>query len=105
MVPFVFPILGEDPEEARFGGVVDSLAVFPALDPACRFIIALAPACALAELSPDPCVVLLAPARLCADLLAPARVEEFRVPVARVTALTLLTVPSALAIWLVILCP
>jgi hypothetical protein len=41
--PFVFPILGKDPEEGRFGDVVDALAVFPVLDPACRFIIALAP--------------------------------------------------------------
>jgi len=41
--PFVFPILREDPEDARFRDVVDAPVVFPALD-ACRFIMALAPA-------------------------------------------------------------
>ena len=44
MFPFVFPILRKEPEEARFCDVVDAPAVFPVLDPACRFTIALAPA-------------------------------------------------------------
>lgn len=40
-LPFVFPILRE---EARFRDAVDAPVVFPALDAACRFIMALAPA-------------------------------------------------------------
>ncbi|SPF47698.1 hypothetical protein SBDP1_680039 [Syntrophobacter sp. SbD1] len=56
--------------------------------PACRLIMDLAPARALLEPNREPC----------ADLLAPARVEERGSPavvVARVIALTLVTVPFA----------
>jgi len=100
--PFVFPILREDPEEARFRGVVDAPAVFAALGAASRSITPLALGRALEEPSRNPCADLLDPAGVFVDLLAPARLEELRIPVAvaRVTALILLTLPFAFVTWL-----
>jgi hypothetical protein len=80
------------PREAGFPGFVDDVEALAAVDPVCRFNIDLAPAWALAELNPDPLV----------DPPVPARVEECELevpPVARVTALTLLTLPFALVTW------
>lgn len=100
--PLVFPILREDPEEARFRDAVDAPAVFAALGAASRSITALALGRVLEELSRAPCADLLAPAGVCVDLPAPARPEELRVPVAvaRVTALIRLTLPFAFVTWL-----
>lgn len=52
--PFVFPILREDPDEAKFRDAADAPAVFAPLDAASRFITALALGRAFEELSRDP---------------------------------------------------